>query len=113
VAWTECQPWNDRVRELLLANRDFVASHVRRCWPAIGHVPPEATYLAWLDCRELELGPSPYRFFLERGRVALTDGARFGEAGQGFVRINFATSRSILTQVLERMGKALETAARA
>jgi cystathionine beta-lyase len=113
VAWLECQDWQDRVLAYLEANRDFVAAHVQRAWPEIGHVPPAATYLAWLDCRALRLEPNPFRFFLERGRVALSDGARFGESGQGFVRLNFATSRAILTQVLERMGKAIESAARA
>jgi cysteine-S-conjugate beta-lyase len=113
VAWLECQSWLDRVLAYLESNRDFVAAHVQRHWPQIGHVAPQATYLSWLDCRALRLEPNPYRFFLDRGRVALSDGARFGESGQGFVRLNFATSRAILTQVLERMGKAIETSTRA
>ena len=46
--------------------------------------------------------PSPYKHFLERGRVALSDGSAFGEPGHGFARINFATSRAILTEALER-----------
>jgi cystathionine beta-lyase len=71
---------------------------------------PEATYLAWLDCRALELAPDPQRFFLERAGVALSDGAPFGDAGKGFVRLNFATSRAILDEILERMAKALAEA---
>jgi cystathionine beta-lyase len=112
VAWLECDAWLERVRALLAAQRDFLALHAQRHWPRIGHVPPEATYLAWLDCRALDLQPSPYRFFLERARVALSDGAGFGEEGRGFVRLNFATSRPILSQILERMDKALEDRAR-
>ena len=113
VAWLECQDWQDRALAYLESNRDFVAAHVQRHWPQVEHVPPQATYLSWFDCRALRLEPSPFRFFLDRGRVALSDGARFGESGQGFVRLNFATSRAILTQVLERMGKAIETSTRA
>ena len=71
------------------------------------HHAPEATYLAWLDCRALGLAPSPFRFFLERAQVALSDGASFGDARRGFVRLNFATSRALLTEALERMAKAL------
>lgn len=75
--------------------------------PGIGHVPPEATYLAWLDCRALELKQDPYTFFLENARVALSDGSRTGPGGAGFVRLNFATSRPILDQILERLAKSL------
>ena len=75
--------------------------------PGVAHHPPEATYLAWLDCRALGLEPSPFRFFLERAKVALSDGATFGAPGAGFVRLNFATSRSLVTEALERMAKAL------
>jgi len=73
----------------------------------VKHHPPEATYLAWLDCRELRLEPSPFRFFLERAQVALSDGAVFGKPGEGFVRLNFASSRRIVSEALERMAKAL------
>ena len=56
-------------------------------------MPPQAGYLAWLDCRALELGDDPAAVFLERGRVALSSGPTFGEQGQGFARLNFGTSR--------------------
>jgi cystathionine beta-lyase len=69
---------------------------------------PEATYLAWLDRRSLGLGESPARAFLERGRVAVNDGARFGDPGRGFVRLNFGTSRALLTEAVTRMAAALD-----
>jgi cystathionine beta-lyase len=107
VAWREGQPWLDAVLAYLEANRDFVVDFVRSELPgAIVH-PPEATYLAWIDCRALDLSPTPYRYFLDRARVALSDGPTFGAPGEGYVRINFATSRAILTEALERMAKAL------
>lgn len=109
-AWRHADPWLQQVRAYLRANRDFVAEFVRKELPGIRHVAPEATYLAWLDCRDLDLAPSPYRFFLDRARVALSDGASFGAPGQGFVRLNFATSRAILSEALERMAKALRSA---
>ena len=61
----------------------------------------------WLDCAALDLQPSPYRFFLEQAKVALSDGPNFGAPGEGFVRINFATSRGILGDALGRMADAL------
>jgi cystathionine beta-lyase len=108
AAWREGDPWLVELLAYLDRNRERLASFVRERMPGIDHVPPEATFLAWLDCRGLDLPRGPFSFFLERGRVALSDGPDFGEAGRGFVRLNFATPRAILDQVLERMASALE-----
>jgi len=110
AAWRECQPWLDEVKAYLDGNRAFVAQFLREHMPLIRHHPPEATYLAWLDCRPLELDRSPYWFFLKRAKVALSYGKHFGQGGRGFVRLNFATSRAILHEALERMAKALHEA---
>ena len=69
---------------------------------------PEATYLAWLDCRRCGIDGSPHQFFLERARVALQDGAWFGPGGEGFVRVNFGCTRATLAEALERMKTALQ-----
>ena len=71
------------------------------------HFAPEATYLAWLDCRALKLAPSPHEFFSKHAKVALSEGPNFGEPGVGFVRLNFATSRTILERALEQMAKSV------
>ena len=62
---------------------------------------------AWLDCRAAGLPGDPYNFFLKQARVALNDGATFGQGGAGFVRLNFACPRATLEQALERMREAL------
>ena len=85
----------------------MVAKFVGERLQGIDHVLPEATYLAWLDCRSLDLPEEPWSFFLNRARVALSDGNDFASPGQGHVRLNFATSRGILTEILERMATAL------
>jgi cystathionine beta-lyase len=110
AAWLHGGPWLEAALAYLEANRDFLAETVVRELPGVVHTPPEATYLAWLDCRALGLQPSPQRFFHERARVGLSDGAAFGRPGIGFVRVNFATSRAILREALERMAKALREA---
>jgi len=107
VAWRHSQPWLDEVLAHLEANRDLVAEFTAAQLPGVRHFRPEATYLAWLDCREIGLEPSPYQFFLSRAKVALSDGASFGSPGRGFVRLNFATSRQILSEALGRMAEAL------
>lgn len=107
LAWSEGQPWLDEVMTYLGGNRRIVADFVATHFPGVRHMSPEATYLAWLDCGDLGLEPDPCRFFLDEAKVALSDGTAFGPGGEGFVRLNFATSRPILSGVLERMRGAL------
>jgi cystathionine beta-lyase len=68
---------------------------------------PEATYLAWLDCRASAAAADPHRFFLDRARVALNPGPDFGPPGAGFVRLNFGCPRSTLEEGLARMATSL------
>ena len=107
AAWRECQPWLDEILIQLRSNRELVTRFVRERWPQVGFFPPQATYLAWLDMRALELSPSPQAFMLAQARVALNDGPTFGAEGAGFVRLNFATSPALLEEILERMDAAL------
>jgi cystathionine beta-lyase len=90
----------DRNRLLLV---DLLAEHL----PSVGYVPPQAGYLAWLDCRELGLGDDPAELFLDRGRVALSPGPTFGEPGRGFARLNFGTSRELVEEAVRRMASAV------
>ena len=107
AAWRFAQPWLDDVLVHLESNRDYLLSRLRADFPAVIVHPPEATYLAWLDCRALEIEGTPYEFFLRRAKVALSDGRNFGPPGRGFARINFATSKEILAEALDRMAEAL------
>ncbi|NPV07783.1 MAG: putative C-S lyase [Anaerolineae bacterium] len=108
AAYREGQEWLEQVLAYLEANRDFLAAHVAANLPGVRITPVEGTFLAWLDCRELALPGGPSRFFLEEARVDLSDGATFGAQGEGFVRLNFACSRGVLQEALDRMAKALE-----
>ncbi len=109
AAYRDGQPWLDDLLRYLEANRDFVVEFVRNKLPGLSMVAPDATYLAWLDCRAADLpGNDPHTFFLEQARVALNDGKTFGRGGSGFVRLNFGCPRVILTEALERMRRALE-----
>lgn len=110
AAWTASQGWQDEVVTYLGHNRDHVAAYARAHWPRARHFAPEATYLAWFDMRPLALPCEPCEFFLAQARVALSDGRTFGADGGGHVRLNFATSRLLLDEVLARMTRALTAA---
>jgi cysteine-S-conjugate beta-lyase len=70
-------------------------------------VPAQASYLAWLDCREAGLGDDPAAVFLERGRVALTHGPTFGAQGRGFARLNVGTRPELVEEAARRLASAL------
>lgn len=109
AAWRHSEPWLQEVRAYLLGNRDFAIDFVRRELPEIRIQAPESTYFAWLDCRALDLRPSPARFFYEHAKVALSDGRNFGPGWESFARLNFATSRSLLASILEKLAKAVRS----
>jgi len=106
AALKDGQEWLDQVLEVLESNRDFLFEYVRREWPGVKMFLPEATYLAWLDCRGLHL-ENPHEFFLNRAKVAFNDGASFGKGGAGFVRVNFGCPRKTLEEALARCTAAL------
>ena len=115
AAWRDGGPWLEETVAYLDANRAFLTDFLDRRLPGIVHGPQEATYLYWLDCRGLDLPMPASRFFLKRAKVALNDGAEFGppDSPLGFercTRLNFATSRAILEEILERMATAVESA---
>lgn len=113
AAWRESDAWLAEVLAYLDGNRRVVADFVAAHWPEVRTWLPESTFLAWLDFRALALPGSPQRFFLEHARVALSDGAAFGEPGRGFARLNFGTARPLLEEILGRLDRALrERAAR-
>ena len=103
----QCDEWLKEMRSYLTGNRDFLVDYVTKNMPAVRLTIPDATYLAWLDFTQLNLEKSPFEFFFEKAKVALSDGTIFGE--EGCVRLNFGTSRSVLTQALKRMDKALRS----
>lgn len=102
AAYRDGQEWLTQVLAYLEANRDYLFDFARSELPGIKMVKPEATYLAWLDCRAAGLD-DPYQFFLQKARVALNDGKTFGQGGKGFARLNFACSRATLKDALERI----------
>lgn len=107
AAWHDGDAWLAEVLAYLDGNRRAVAAFVAERWPEVRTWLPEATFLAWLDCRGLDLEPTPQSFFLDRARVALSEGLAFGEPGRGFARLNFATSRPLLDEILARLDRAL------
>ena len=107
AAYTDCDGWLDGLKAYLMANRDFACAYIAEHIPQIRVTPLEATYLMWLDCRELGL---PQDELLERIRAAhvkVNGGLFFGEQGRGFIRLNIGCPRSQILEALERLATVL------
>jgi cysteine-S-conjugate beta-lyase len=102
AAYRDCEDWRLALIDYLRGNRDLVEDFAANT-PGLSMHHTEATYLAWIDCRNLDV-PNPAAFF-ENAGVGLSDGSDFGT--QGFVRLNFGCARSLLVEALDRMGEVL------
>lgn len=103
TAYRHGDEWLDATRERIRGNADLLSRLLREHIPGIAYAPGDATYLAWLDCRGLDLGDNPAEAFLEQGRVALNAGTDFGRQGAGFVRFNLATTPEVIEEAVRRM----------
>jgi cystathionine beta-lyase len=110
AAFQEGEGWLEEVLGVLDHHRHYLAELLTARIPAIRYRPPEASYLAWLDCTALGLGDDPSAVFLARGRVALSSGPSFGRPGIGHARLNLGTSRQILAAAVDRMANAIDGA---
>lgn len=108
AAWRHGNAWLAALLDHLRGNRDRIAGTLAARMPGIRYAPPQAGYLAWLDCGGLELDEEPADFFLANARVELSHGADFGPGCRGFARLNFGTSTEILTEMLDRMAAAAD-----
>lgn len=106
AAYADGRQWLEGVLERLESNQRLLGDLLARHLPGVGYFPPEGTYLAWLDFRRYGLD-DPAAYLLEHARVALTGGGPFGAGGGGFARLNFATYPGIITEIVERIARAL------
>ncbi len=107
AAYSAAEPWLDQLLATLDARRRQLGRLLEAMLPQVTWHPPEATYLGWLDCTAIGPGNSASKLFLDRGRIALEPGLRFGAAGSGFARLNFGTSREILEHAIHQMATAV------
>ena len=107
AAYREGREWLDEVVEYLDGNRRLLAELIDEHLPGAVYRAPDATYLAWIDCRSLGIEEPLGQFFLREAGVALTDGAFCGAGYAGHVRIVFATPAPILRDAIRAMGAAV------
>ena len=107
AALRNARPWLDAAVAQIDANARLLTGLLAEHLPAARYREPQASFLAWIDCRDLRLGDDPAAAFLARGRVALSSGPDFGRQGRGFARLNIGTSPELISEAVRRMAAAL------
>ena len=109
AAYSHGTEWLDEVVQYISDNIDFTETYLREQIPSITMIRPQASYLIFLDCRELGLNQEALnRLFVEEAHLALNEGTVFGKEGEGFMRLNIACPRSVLAKALGQLKAAVD-----
>ena len=108
AAYQKGEEWRKQMLGYVEDNVRFVEDYCREHIPGIRPLRPQASFLVWLNCRGLELSHDKLLdLFIDKAHLALNDGEMFGPGGEGFMRLNVGTPRSVLRQALEQLAKAV------
>lgn len=108
AAYRNGERWLDDMLLYVEANLDFVADYLERNIPGVGIVRPQASFLVWLDFRNLHLCQREIMdLLLDKAHLALNDGSMFGRQGEGFARLNIGTPRCVLAAALDSLRQAV------
>ncbi len=110
AAYRHGNGWLDDVVAYLDDSRHLLASLLSHHLPQVHYRPPDGTYLAWLDCADMNLPDSPGALVTDRAHITVVDGPAFGNGGAGSFRFNFATPQPILTTMVEHIAGVLASA---
>lgn len=108
AAYQKGEEWRKQMLAYVEDNVRFVEDYCRAHIPGVRPLRPQASFLVWLNCRGLELSQDKLLdLFIDKAHLALNDGEMFGPGGEGFMRLNVGTPRSVLRQALEQLAKAV------
>lgn len=108
AAYQKGERWRKQMLAYVEDNVRFVEDYCREHIPGVRPLRPQASFLVWLNCRGLELNHDKLLdLFIDKAHLALNDGEMFGPGGEGFMRLNVGTPRSVLRQALEQLAKAV------
>ena len=109
AAYSHGTEWLDQMLQYVQGNIDYIAQFLASELPQIGMIRPQASYLVFLDCRGLGLSVEKLNeLFVEKARLALNTGAMFGREGEGFMRLNVASPRSVIVEAMQRLKAAVQ-----
>ena len=108
AAYSEGQEWLEALIEYIEGNVNYVTGFCRELIPEIIPGKPESTYMIWLDCRQFGMtGKELQSFFVNNAGVGMNEGSSFGPGGEGFMRMNVATTRCRIEKAMEQIDRAV------
>jgi cystathionine beta-lyase len=109
ASYTFGEEWLDQLLDYLSLNLEFLTSFIYKNIPEIKIIKPEATYLVWLDFRELKMNNKELKdFLIHKAKLGFNDGPIFGQGGEGFQRMNIACPRALLEKALIQLESAIK-----
>lgn len=109
AAYRHGSDWLDALLAYIQQNIDRTCSFLGTSLPKLRPIRPEATYLVWIDCRELGIPEQQLKLLLlHKGKIAVEMGSKFGEEGRGFIRLNVACAQQTLQEAFHRLETALQ-----
>ena len=109
VAYNEGDEWLVQMLQYVEENIALLDKYLKENMPKISFIRPQASYLVFLDARELGMPQEELvNFFLKEAKVAMNDGTMFGQEGAGFMRMNLGCPRATLEQALEQIKAAYD-----
>ena len=104
------EPWRQQMIEYIEQNIDFVVEYCAEQIPQIRPIKPQASFLVWLDCRNLNLEHEQLvELFVDKAHLALNEGSAYGDEGRGFMRLNIGTPRATLEKALKQLKDAVDS----
>lgn len=104
AAYNESEAWLEELKVYLEGNFNLVADFLIAHLPEVKIPKLEATYLLWMDFRAWGMNQNELkRFMAQEAGLGLNDGQTFGSQGRGFMRMNLASPRSIISEALQRL----------
>lgn len=109
AAYNYGEEWLEALISYLSGNIEFVDNYLKQNAPKIKAIIPESTFLIWLDCRDLGLNSNELKnFFYNKSKVAVNEGISFGQEGEGFMRLNIGSPRSIIEKAMRQIKQAYD-----
>ena len=109
IGYTECDDYIDQLNEYIRGNMELVENFIRDELKDFKFQRPEATYLAWIDARDVPFTSDEIQDALVNvGGVAIMKGEIYGENGAKYLRMNLGCPRSKIEEGLKRFKKAMD-----
>lgn len=108
ASYTKSDEWLEKLLDYLRENLNYIHNRLSKI-PKIKPIPMESTFLLWLDCKELNMTDYELEsFFIKKVKLGLNTGVSFGNGGKGFMRLNYAVSRTILEESMDLLESAYQ-----